>query len=661
MMSAFLLTSYCVVAHAEKEKLHVLVNDGQIESKVGEVDKATTSSAYSVVDIDRLQNGFVSLPEVLEQEVGVQMRATGGVGSAAMIVLRGASSEQVIIYIDGVPINNASGSLMDLSFIDVNSIERIEIYRGSTPLALGNPSIGGAVNIITRRVSNEKTSAEISANVSSFHTYKLSGSASINHDKEDVLLNVGYLQSQNDFSFVNDNGTQFNPSDDSVEKRNNSGVEHLSLLANWKHTINKRYDADFRLDYFDRIKNIPSASNNADVKTELDTRQYSFLGQLGGKQVWDKDVNFNLKVFSSRKDEVFDDSLAQVGFFNQRTESITTKNGSQLYIESNKAKSQWKLLTGLSREKYQQDSSQALKEAGENTRDSVEFSAENTSYYHQQHFILNLVLRYQRIYDKLGEAADNFGTVSPSVKNSQTFFDPQLGVKYLFNKQTFVTGNIGQYERAPSFLELFGGDGLLLGNTGLKQESSVNSDVGLTYTWYRPYSWLHNTEVYVGGFYNKVENLIVRIYNGQGVGVPDNISDAIIKGFEATIKLTPATNHSVNANLSLIDSINETSIKSFNGKSLPGYYQQSFSLHYAYTLNKWKFSTEAEIKRNMYYDRSNLLEADGVNLLNLAIRRYFQHSNIDFRVNNILDENVQYFRSRPTPGLSLSITYNYSF
>ncbi|MDH5612770.1 MAG: TonB-dependent receptor [Gammaproteobacteria bacterium] len=649
---------------AQEEELHVLIDDGQINSRIGEVDSSTTSSANSVIEADRLRNNFVSLPDVLEQEVGVQMRSSGGEGSLSTAVLRGASSEQVIIYLDGVPLNNASGGPVDLSLIPVNVIERIEIYRGSTPLALGSPSIGGAVNIITRqsaKLSSEENTGQISASVASFHTYKLSGSSSVSYGNDDVLLSVSYLNSKNDFSFVNDNGTQYNPADDRVENRNNDGVEHVSMLANWKHQISEQYDTELRLDVFDRQKEIPSATNNADVQTHLDTQQYDFLIQINAHDAWSKDSNLNLKLFATGKNEEFDDSLAQVGFFSQHSESVTKKSGMQFYAEKNKLQQQWKLITALSRETYDSESTLALVESGINTRDQIELSVENVSYFDQQRFILNIVARYQVVNDQLSSVTDSFGAVTPASDESYRLLNPQIGAKYLFNSRTYLTANVGQYNRIPSFYELFGGDGLLLGNADLKQESSLNMDVGFTYAWYEPYSWLHDAEIYAGIYHNKVEDLIVRIYNGQGIGVPQNISDAVIQGFESTIKLEPTANQSINANISLIDSVNKTDVGSFDGKILPGYYQQSFSLHYTYTLAMWSFTAEADVKRNMYYDRSNLLKADDVNLLNLSVRRNFMHSNIDFRIDNILDENVQYFRNRPTPGLSFSLTYNHNF
>ena len=648
------------------EKLHVLIDEGGVQNRIGEVDIETTSSAYSVIEADRLRNTFTNLSEVLEQEVGVQMRPSGGIGSLSTVILRGASSEQVVVYLDGVPINDASGGPVDLSMIPISSIERIEIYRGSTPLVLGNPSIGGAVNIITRRTEKSAieqggASGQLSASIASFHTYKLSAVSSLSHDDEDFLLNASYLQSKNDYSFLNDNGTQFNPDDDRVEERQNDGVKHLAILARWNHRIDERYDTELRLDLSDREKEVPSVTNSADVQTMLDTQRYNLLAQLNAHDMWSGDINLNVKLFATRKDETFDDALAQLGFLNQHKKSITEKAGLQFYAEINQHKSQWKLLTGISRETYDTESSLALAETGTNTRDQLEISAENVSYFDQDRLILNLVVRYQSIFDERASVTDGFGTVTPGAENSYDFLNPQLGLKYRFNRRTYVTANVGLYERAPSFFELFGGDALLLGNPDLKPESSLNTDIGLTYTWYKPYSWIHDSEIYAGVFYNRIDDLIVRIYNGPARGVPENISDAVIQGFESTAKFIPSRNHTVNINISLIDSINKSDVTSFDGEVLPGYYQQSLALRYSYSMNRWLFSTEADFKRNMYYDRSNLLKGDDVNAINLAVRRYFQHSNIDFRINNILDENIQYLRNRPTPGLNLSLTYNHSF
>jgi len=126
------------------------------------------------------------------------------------------------------------------------------------------------------------------------------------------------------------------------------------------------------------------------------------------------------------------------------------------------------LLSTLSREIYDSENSQELVESGENVRDLIELSVENVSYFDQRRFIANLVLRYQTINDEVSSVTDSLGTVTAASDKTYNLFNPQLGLKYRFNQGAYLTANIGKYNRAPSFFELFGGDGLLLGNTDLE-------------------------------------------------------------------------------------------------------------------------------------------------------------------------------------------------
>ncbi len=647
------------------DKLRVLIDEGRIERSIGEVDSDATSSSYSIIEAERFRNSFVSLVDVIEQEVGVQVRSSGGAGSFSTVLLRGANSEQVIVYLDGVPLNGASGGPVDLSLISLDNVERIEVYRGSTPLELGSPSIGGAVNIITRQsdevVQGKGSSrSSLSATAASFHTYKLSGSSSFVEDKNRFYVGASYLQSENDFSYTNDNGTPDNPDDDRDEKRQNDSVEHLTVLLNWKYEINKNIDSEIRLDISDRHKELPSVLNSSLTQAFVDTNTYNFLAGVSVRQAGFDGFNLSAKVFSREKEEIFDDTVAQLTFFDQRIESVTKKLGAQVYAELVKQQQHWKLLSSVSREAYDADSSLSVVQSDTNVRKQVEISAEHVLYLDGQSLIVNFVVRYQSICDEIANTINEFGVANQGFKQTYKFIDPQLGIKYRLTNHTFFTVNVGEYNRAPSFIELFGG-GLFLGNADLKPEQSLNFDLGYTYTWFEPYHWLHDAEIYGGVFYNQIDDLIVRIYNGQGVGVPQNISNATIHGVEMTLKLLPTKHHVISANLNFIDSNSKSNQPAFNNKKLPGYYQASFLLSYAYSINSWLLSFEAGVKRDSFYDRANLLIGDDVNLYNIGIRYLFNRSNIDFKVNNILDENVRYFRNRPTPGLNVSLTFNTLF
>ncbi len=673
-LSYYLLSALFVLIHSSSaraqgedmtqnmdDKLRILIEKGRIDDIIGNVDVSVTSSAYSVIEAERFRHSFISLPDVMEQEVGVQVRSSGGEGGFSTVLLRGASSEQVVIYLDGIALNEAAGGPVDLSLIPLDNVERIEVFRGSTPLELGAPSIGGAVNIITRKLDKNSGGSQLSASLASFHSYKLSASTRFNKQKNRFYAGANYLQSKNDFIFNNNNGTPDNSLDDRDEKRQNDGVKQLTALFNWKHEINAELDTELRLDVSDRNKELASVTNSTAVKTFVDTQSYNLLALLNIRNWLYENFNTSTKVFSSQKDEVFDDSLAQLGFLNQRTRSVTKKTGSQFYAEVIKPKQHWKVLTGFSQENYDTKSSLVDVQSGTNTRQQFEASIESVSYFNEQRLIISSVLRYQSLLDEIVKVQTSVNNIEPGFEKKYRFINPQLGIKYRFNNRTFVTANIGQYSRAPSFSELFGGGGLFVGNADLKREQSINADLGYTYTWFKPYQWLHNAELYAGFFYNQVDDLIVRIFNGQGVGVPRNVSDAVIQGVETTFKLTPTKRQRVSVNASFIDSANKSKITAFNNKKLPSYYQNSFAFRYAYALKQWLFSLELDAKRKVFYDRANLLKGDDVNLLNAGIRYSLKKSIIDFKVNNIFDENIQYFRNRPTPGLNASLTYSFSF
>ncbi|HXH42209.1 MAG TPA: TonB-dependent receptor [Thermoanaerobaculia bacterium] len=118
------------------------------------------SRAVEVITGDeiRRRNG-ITLGDLLQEEAGVTLAAPHAGGAA--VVIRGLSGNQVMLMIDGVKVNDAiwhaaSASKEQLNLIDVSMIERIEVVRGVVSV-LGTESLGGVVNIITRRGPDSNT------------------------------------------------------------------------------------------------------------------------------------------------------------------------------------------------------------------------------------------------------------------------------------------------------------------------------------------------------------------------------------------------------------------------------------------------------------------------------------------------------------------------
>lgn len=106
----------------------------------------------SVLEVDAIQrnlNGQIG--EVLAKLPGVS--ATSFAPGASRPVLRGFQGERVRVLIDGIGTSDVSNTSVDhATSIDPLTAERIEVLRGPAVLLYGSQAIGGAVNVIDKRI-----------------------------------------------------------------------------------------------------------------------------------------------------------------------------------------------------------------------------------------------------------------------------------------------------------------------------------------------------------------------------------------------------------------------------------------------------------------------------------------------------------------------------
>jgi len=113
---------------------------------------AATTPAYVTVltreDLQRL--GFATLGEALAFLAEVAVRTAGpGPGGFQQLSIRGSTPQQVLILLDGVPLNGTAQFGINLSTIPLDEVERVEVLRGPYSAIYGN-AMAGAVSIRLR-------------------------------------------------------------------------------------------------------------------------------------------------------------------------------------------------------------------------------------------------------------------------------------------------------------------------------------------------------------------------------------------------------------------------------------------------------------------------------------------------------------------------------
>ena len=113
--------------------------------------KGQAARMVTVLDrADIAQAPVQSINDLLKYAIGVDVRQRGPIGAQTDISIRGGTSEQIILLLNGINICDpqTGHNAMDLP-VDLNDIVRIEVLEGPAGRIYGTSSLVGAINIVT--------------------------------------------------------------------------------------------------------------------------------------------------------------------------------------------------------------------------------------------------------------------------------------------------------------------------------------------------------------------------------------------------------------------------------------------------------------------------------------------------------------------------------
>ncbi len=118
--------------------------------------KSQAARMVTVLDrADIAQAPVQSVNDLLKDAIGVDVRQRGPIGAQTDISIRGGTSEQIILLLNGINICDpqTGHNAMDLP-VDLSDIVRIEVLEGPAGRIYGTSSLVGAINIVTREKDN---------------------------------------------------------------------------------------------------------------------------------------------------------------------------------------------------------------------------------------------------------------------------------------------------------------------------------------------------------------------------------------------------------------------------------------------------------------------------------------------------------------------------
>jgi outer membrane cobalamin receptor len=153
------------------EEGSVRLSDVVVTATKTEKDPKDVTQSVAVISGEKIkQSGATDVATAVQNATSIAIGDYGTPGSVESISIRGASSSQVLVLLNGIRMNSSRDGGFDLSFlpVSVEDIERIEIVRGPASALYGSDAIGGVVNIITKKPQEVKTT--VSADLGS-HGY----------------------------------------------------------------------------------------------------------------------------------------------------------------------------------------------------------------------------------------------------------------------------------------------------------------------------------------------------------------------------------------------------------------------------------------------------------------------------------------------------------
>ena len=478
-----------------------------------------------------------SAADVISRTSGVHIRKFGGLESSTAVSIHGSSSQQVGIFLDGVPLQTASGEGVGLSQIATSSLAKIEIYKMFSPSEFGAGAIGGVINLSTQE-SEEGFSQRYGLSFGSFLTFESNANLSFGNKKNDFVFGIDYRRTKGNFSFTDNNGTPLNSNDDVKAERQNNASQNIHPHIKWRHRLDAKTEISLSSHLFYIDRGIPGLENFQSLTAHLTTMEN--LGSLGLKRkgLFNGKAKYTNTVFWRYIKSQFDDLDAEIGLGQAQDNDNKTVVFGDRFIWQTDFKKNISIIEGVEyiNEWFLPKDYIATTSVGSSSkRQQLNLSLESHTELLKRKLKISTQLQNLNAFYSINDNDPSMSTPGTFISNrTENQFAGSLMVVAKPSQNLTLKSSAGRAVRLPQFMEMFGDQGYVLGNPQLTSEKSLKFDFGLNYSKEINKGVVKklgfNTE-----FFETHTDDLIQFELSSGFSRASNIGKATVRGVEALI------------------------------------------------------------------------------------------------------------------------------
>jgi outer membrane receptor protein involved in Fe transport len=512
-------------------------------------------------------------------------------------------SQQTRLFIEGVPLSDPAFQTGNLLLFPALSVGTVSLFPSSVPTQFMTDGMGGAINL---KLSHPALYNRFFGRVGNLGLVKVAGQGRLSSQ---VVAHLGYFQSQENFKYLDNNGTPFNSGDDSWKERIHNGFKMFSILpvGEWKiqrglkltaFSLNGLQESEvpgsvYQPDFY----SLTQFTNLTGAKTAISLGPYLDLEVLGFFRL-QRDV---LKPEKQSLGERLRDS---------RNTGVTS-TGAQLSFR-------WFVAEEL---KINWGAGGRFSETLERKTDvEVPLSA-------QIDF---------KPTDSVNLQPSFVAQYLPGTSASKVKLSPRLGWGYQLSSNGCIRGFLGSVFRRPSLAELFGNSQGLESNPELQTETGLKSEVGTDWILARGEKTVHKLSYTL--FAARVKNLIHYFPSSPTTRKPMNIGGASWVGQELQYEMQSLSGWTLRPSISWLNTQNESSVVSESGKQLPQRFPWRALFDFSYEAEGWCLGYRGSVYSKSFLDSSNQQDLAPYTIHDVFLGISFKKiGKLDFDVINLFD------------------------